>query len=89
MDEHDDQQASHEPSQHREIHFTIDGRPFAVDRVEQTASALLLLAGLDAADYDLAEIRRGHQPKRYEDDDRVHVENGGAFVTIRQRAEVA
>lgn len=75
---------------HRVIKFTIDGRPFTTTDPKQTASALLRLAGLDPACYDLAEIRHGNaDPKRYKDEAPVHIEDGDKFVTIRQRAEVA
>jgi hypothetical protein len=74
----------------RPVKFTIDGRPFSTTDPRQPASALLRLAGLDPDGYDLAEIRRGHaEPKRFDDDDIVHIEDGDKFVTIRQRAEVA
>jgi hypothetical protein len=81
------------PNEHdkdKTIHFTIDGQPVTIDEPKQTAAALLRLVGLDPADYDLAEIRKGHaDPKRYEDNETVHVKNDDAFVTIRERAEVA
>lgn len=72
------------------VKFTIDGRPFTTSDTKQPAADLLRLAGLEPNGYDLAEIRPGHaEPKRYEDDDIVHIENGDKFVTIRQSAEVA
>lgn len=72
------------------VKFTIDGRPFTVSEAKQEAASLLRLAGLDPTGYDLAEIRPGHsEPKRYEDNDVVHVQDGDKFVTIRQSAEVA
>lgn len=74
----------------RTVHFTIDGRPFSTDQPNQTAAALLRLAGLDPDGYDLGEIRPGHaQPKVYEDGEPVHVHDGEKFVSIRERAEVA
>lgn len=70
--------------------FTVDGRPFTTDVVKQQAEAILRLAGLDPAGYDLAEVRPGGaQPKKYADADEVHIKDGDAFVTIRQSAEVA
>ena len=72
------------------IKFTIDGRPFTTSDNKQTAAALLRIAGLEPSGYDLAEIRPGHPaPKRYADEDIVHIQNGDKFVTIRQSAEVA
>lgn len=74
----------------RSIRFLLDGRELTTDDSKQPAAALLRLGGLDPAGYDLAEIRHGQaQPKRYTDDEQVHVKNGDEFVSIRQRAEVA
>jgi hypothetical protein len=74
----------------KEVNFTIDGRPFTVQDPHQTAAALLQLAGLDTANYDLAELRQGEaDPKLYRDDANVHVKDGDRFITVRQRAEVA
>ena len=72
------------------IRFTLDGRPLVTTERKSTAAAVLRLGGLEPAGYDLAEVRRGQaQPKRYSDDETVHIESGDAFVSIRQRAEVA
>jgi hypothetical protein len=72
------------------VKFTIDGRPFSTTDSKQEAAALLRLAGLDPIGYDLAEIRPGHaEPKRFNDEDIVHIKHGDKFVTIRQSAEVA
>jgi hypothetical protein len=75
---------------HRPIDFTIDGRPEQTTTLKQTAAALLRLAGLDPALYDLGELR-GHQPHpvRYADTDVVEIHPGDRFVSIRQRADVA
>lgn len=74
----------------RTVKFTIDGRPYVTSDDKQTASELLRLAGLDPSGYDLAELREGQaKPKRFEDDDTVHIKDGARFISIRQRAEVA
>ena len=74
----------------REIEFTIDGRRFTVADPDQTATALLKLAGLDPDGYDLGELHgRDPRPKRYQDDDKVRVQTGDRFVSIRERAAVA
>jgi len=74
----------------KEIRFKLDGRELPTDDSKQLAAALLRLGGLDPGGYDLAEIRHGQtQPKRYTDDEQVHVKDGDEFVSIRQRAEVA
>ena len=75
----------------RQIPFTIDGQPFTTDDLSQRASALLQLAGLDPANYDLGEIQGKDQPvpKRFEDDDLVVIEKDARFVSIRQKGPVA
>ena len=72
------------------ISFTIDGRPFTVEDAKQTAAALLLLAGLDPNGYTLGELRPGGAgPKRFKDDQAIHVKDGDKFVSIRDEAQVA
>ena len=75
----------------RSIPFTIDGQPFTTEDLSQKASALLRLAGLDPASYDLGELLGKEQPetKRYEDDDIVGIEKDARFVSIRQKGDVA
>ncbi len=46
------------------------------------------MAGLDPAGYDLADPRPG-ELKKYKDEQQVVVEDGDAFVTVRQSAPVA
>lgn len=73
-----------------QIQFTLDGRTLVTTEKKLTAAELLRLGGLDPAGYDLAEVRRGQaEPKRFGDDEEVHIKVGDAFVSIRQRAEVA
>lgn len=74
----------------RKIEFTIDGRSFTITNPDQTASSLLELAGLDPKGYDLGELHGNNpDPKRYRDDQKVRVQSGDRFVSIRQRAAVA
>lgn len=74
----------------RTVEFTVDGRPVTSTEKNLTAAAVLRLAGLDPAGYDLAEVRRGQAtPKPYRDDQRVTVKDGDTFVSVRQRADVA
>jgi len=74
----------------REVEFTIDGRRFAISDPNQTAAALLRLAGLDPDGYDLGELHgQNPRPKRYQDNDKVRVQMGDRFVSIRERAAVA
>jgi hypothetical protein len=72
----------------RRVDFTIDGKPYTVEEPEQTAAALLRLAGFDPAHYDLAEVRQGEKPKRFSGDEHVRVHEGEEFVTIRHSAPV-
>lgn len=75
----------------RKIPFTIDGKPFTTDDPKQRASALLRLAELDPAIFDLGELvgKEYPQPKRYDDDELVEVTKDARFVSIRQKAPVA
>ena len=75
----------------RSIPFTIDGQPFTTEDISQTASALLRLAGLDPANYDLGELEGKERPhtKHYEDNDIVTIEKDARFVSIRQKGDVA
>ena len=73
-----------------QVLFTLDGRPLVTAEKKMAAAAVLRLGGLDPAGYDLAEVRHGHaEPKRYADEEQVTVSSGDAFVSIRQKAEVA
>ena len=75
----------------RPIPFTIDGQPFATSDINQKASALLRLAGLDPAIYDLGELqgKERPQPKRFDDDELVVIEKDARFVSIREKSDVA
>lgn len=74
----------------RSIEFTIDGRQFKIEEPDQTAGSLLVLAGLEPAQYDLAELRGAqNQPHRLEDGQKVRVKDGDRFVSVRQMATVA
>ena len=78
-------------SSRRRIPFTIDGQPFTTDDLTQRASALLRLAGLDPAIFDLAElVGKDHpQTKRFADDEIVSIAKDARFVSIRHSAPVA
>lgn len=78
------------PQKQPDVQFTIDGRSFSTADRRQPAEALLRLAGLDASNYDLAELRgNSPQPHRYGDADEVHIRPGSRFVSIRHHADVA
>lgn len=73
----------------QEIHFTIDGQPFTTRERRQPASALLRLADLDPARYDLGELEPGGKTKRFTDDEIVTIRSNARFVSIRCAADVA
>ena len=75
----------------RRIPFTIDGQAFTTDDVSQCASALLRLAGLDPAIFDLGELKGKERPqtKRFDDDEIVSIVKDARFISIRQSAPVA
>lgn len=75
----------------RLIPFTIDGEAFTTSDISQRASALLRLAGLDPAIFDLGELGDKDQPtpKRFADDETVHIQKDARFVSIREKAPFA
>ena len=75
----------------RRIPFMIDGQPYTTDDLSQRASALLKLAGLDPATFDLGElVGKDHpEPKRFADDEVVKIVKDARFISIRQSAQVA
>ena len=74
----------------QEVPFSIDGQPFATSERRQEAAALLRLAGLDPARYDLGELDgQSGRTKRFNDDEVVTIRPGARFVSIRQAADVA
>ena len=74
----------------RKIPFTIDGKPYETSDLSQTASALLRLAGLDPAKFDLGELEGKERPhtKKFDDNDTVHIQKDARFVSVRQSAPV-
>ena len=75
----------------RRIPFTIDGQPYTTDDLNQRASALLRMAGLDPARFDLGELQGKERPhtKRFDDNEIVSIHKDARFVSIRQKAPVA
>ena len=75
----------------RSIPFTIDGQPFTTDDISQRASALLRLAGLDPANYDLGELIGKDRPetKHFDDEEVVEITKDARFVAIRQKGPMA
>lgn len=68
------------------VRFTIDGEPFSTYDNDQTAAALLRLAGVDPTGYDLARIGDA-QP--FANDDIVTIQTGDEFVTAKRVGGVA
>ncbi|MFJ6347122.1 hypothetical protein ACIQLM_16490 [Pseudarthrobacter oxydans] len=69
------------------ITLTVDNVQFTVSAKHQTAGAILTLAGLDPAMYELAKLHGDGAP--YKGDQQVIVHEGDAFVTVRTSAPVA
>ncbi|RII94890.1 multiubiquitin domain-containing protein [Clavibacter californiensis] len=71
------------------LRFTIDGQPFSTYDDDQTASSLLLLAGVAPAQYDLARVRPNGQTESFRDEEIVKLQNGDEFVTAKRVGGVA
>ncbi|MEV8274328.1 hypothetical protein [Microbacterium sp. NPDC077184] len=69
--------------------ITIDSKRYQVRDDDWEARALLLLAGLDPAEYDLAQIKRNGTLKRFKDRQIVKVEDGDEFESVKQDGPVA
>lgn len=78
-----------EHEKRKKITVTIDGQPFTTRDDDQEAASLLRLAGVDPLQYDLAKIKRDGAPKVYRDEKVIDLDDGDAFVTVRQSAQVA
>ncbi|GAA1697372.1 hypothetical protein GCM10009808_13560 [Microbacterium sediminicola] len=68
------------------LRFTIDGESFRSYDDDQAASALLRLAGLDPAAFDLARVG---SPTSFPDDEIVTIVDGDEFVTVKHVGGVA
>lgn len=97
-DKHDDKQAWHDSGhddghdngpKDKEVTITIDGVSYTPDVDHQQASALLWMAGVDPAHYDLAMVKHNGQTQVFRDKKIINLEDGDAFVTVRQSAQVA
>lgn len=73
----------------RKMTITIDSKSYKVRDDDWEARALLLLAGLDPAEYDLAQIKRNGTLKRFKDRQIVKVEDGDEFESVKQDGPVA
>ncbi len=68
------------------LRFTIDGELFRSYDDDQAASALLRLAGLDPAAFDLARVG---SPTSFPDNEIVTIVDGDEFVTVKHVGGVA
>jgi len=72
------------------VSFVIDGQPFQTSQRRRTAAAILRLADLDPALFDLAELKgQRPEPVRFAAEDLVEISQGARFVSIRRRADIA
>ncbi|MCU1526747.1 MAG: hypothetical protein JWP75_510 [Frondihabitans sp.] len=73
----------------QKLHFTIDGEAHATYDDDQTAAALLRLAGVDPAGYDLARILPAGGTEAFRDEQIVQIKDGDEFVTAKHVGGVA
>ncbi|ASN21642.1 hypothetical protein [Arthrobacter sp. YN] len=73
----------------QKLHFTIDGEPQSSYDDDQSAAALLRLAGVDPAGYDLARILPAGGTQTFSDAQIVKIRNGDEFVTAKHVGGVA
>jgi hypothetical protein len=76
-------------SARKKVRFTIDGERFTTYDDDQSAAALLRLAGVNPADYDLARVRPAGESESFSDDQIVTIANGDEFVTAKHVGAVA
>lgn len=69
--------------------FTIDGVSYTTRDDDQESAALLRLAGLDPAEYDLARIAAGTDPKVFKDTKVIDLHEGDVFISVKQNSPVA
>lgn len=69
----------------QKVHFTIDGEAYTSFDDDQEAAALMRLAGIDPAGYDLARIGG----ETFHDGDVVKIKDGDEFVTAKHVGGVA
>lgn len=73
----------------QKLRFTIDGEPQSSYDDDQTAAALLRLAGVDPTGYDLARILTAGGTEAFRDEQIVKIKNGDEFVTAKHVGGVA
>ena len=73
----------------QKVRFTIDGEPYTSYDDDQSAAALLRLAGVDPAGYDLARILPAGGTESFRDEEIVKLQSGNEFVTTKHVGGVA
>lgn len=71
------------------VHFTIDGQTHTSYDDDQTAAALMRLAGVDPAGYDLARVLPNGTTEPFSDQQIVKIKNHDEFVTAKHVGGVA
>lgn len=72
----------------RRVRFSIDGESYTTWDDEQTADALLRLAGVDPAKYDLALVNAAGGPEKFSGEQMVTIRDGDEFVTAKHAGPV-
>lgn len=73
----------------RKVRFTIDGERHTSWDDDQTAAALLRLAGVDPTKYDLARVNAAGDPETFTGEQVVTIHDGDEFVTAKHIGGVA
>lgn len=73
----------------KRLRFTIDGESHRSYDDDQVAAALLRLAGVDPAGYDLARILPAGGTETFRDEQIVEIKDGDEFVTAKHVGGVA
>lgn len=76
-------QGSERFSSRQKVRFTIDGEPHSTYDDDQTAAALLRLAGVDPVGYDLARVLPTGDTEQFPDEEIVTIKDGDEFVTAK------
>ena len=73
----------------RKVRFIIDGERHTTWDDDQTAAALLRLAGVDPTKYDLARVNAAGDPETFTGEQVVTIHDGDEFVTAKHIGGVA
>ena len=73
---------------HKKFQVSIDGEEYTTRDDDQEAASLLRLAGRDPEKYDLARLIPGGEPKIFKDGKVLDLEDGDAFISVKQRIKI-